>query len=388
MGIASNLWKLKLDRFLGDFWAFAPILVPFFKSHGLSATEIFTIEATYNVVMAVSDIPTGYFSDIMGRKTAMILSAVLRPLALTIYLLSDSFWGFVLAEASLGFSASLRSGTDSALLYDTLVEIGREKEHKKLEGGTHFFSSLGTSVAGVLGGFLAAISIRLPFFATMATSLILIPLDLSIKEPVRKTASVKNIREHYIEVVRTIKFCLHHKAVLYAGLYFVLIANLSGVGIWSYYLYFTDLGIGVAYYGFLAAMLWFFSAIGAKLCDGLCQRLGENATLWMLLAIAPLLILMGQFKSLWALPIIAINAMLFGMSFPLLRDVIHRNTRSSRRATVLSVVSMGRRLAYVFFAVTTGSMTDMAGIQAGLVTLGLLGLVLGVFPALQLIRAK
>lgn len=388
MGIQSNIWKLQLERFLGDFWIFAPILVPFFKSHNLSATEIFAIEATYNVVMALSEIPTGYFADVMGRKVSMALSAILRPLAILVYIFSSSFWGFVFAECCMGFAACMRSGADSALLYDTLTELKREKEHKKFEGTAHFFTNIGTSIAGILGSFLATLSMTLPFIGTMFVSLIHLPLIFSLQEPKRRISKVKSMRDHYIEIVRAIRFTLRQKSVLYAGFYSMMIANVNAVGVWSYYLYYGELGIGIAYYGLLAAIFWLFSGLGAKLCHNVNKRWGEKTALLLPLLGAPSLILIGQVKSVWVLPLIAFNAALWGMSAPLLRDVIHRNTRSSRRATVLSVANMARRFGYMFFAFAVGYVTDASGIQNGLVALGVLMLATAVFPVIKLIRAE
>jgi len=388
MGIQSNIWKLKAERFLGDFWIFAPILVPFFKAHNLTASEIFTIEAAYNVVMAFSEIPTGYFADVMGRKVAMALGAVLRPLAILVYLCSDSFWGFVLAECCMGFSACMRSGADSSMLYDTLLELKREKEHKRFEGTAHFFTNIGTSVAGILGSLLAVISMKLPFIGTMCISLIHLPLIFSLQEPKRIMVKPKRLRDHYIEILRAIRFTMRHKSVLYASLYMMLVVNVNAVGVWAYYMYYGDLGIGLAYYGLLAALFWFFSGMGSRLCHEINKRWGEQRALLLPLLVAPSLILMGQYKSVWILPLIAFNAFLWGMSTPLLRDVIHRNTRSSRRATVLSVANMARRFGYLFFAFAVGYITDITNIQNGLTALGLLMIVTAVIPVWKLIAAE
>ncbi len=51
-----------------------------------------------------------------------------------IYCLASDFWGFLLAELTLGLGSSFLSGTNSAMLYDTLVQSGKVEEHKKISG--------------------------------------------------------------------------------------------------------------------------------------------------------------------------------------------------------------------------------------------------------------
>jgi len=44
------------------------------------------------------------------------------------------FWGFLIAELTLVLSGSFLSGTDSAIIYDSLIQVHKEKNYKKIEG--------------------------------------------------------------------------------------------------------------------------------------------------------------------------------------------------------------------------------------------------------------
>jgi MFS family permease len=125
MSIESNIWKLNADRFIASFWLFAPILVSYYEANGLNASEVYLIQAVFALALAFCEVPTGYFSDVVGRKAALIIGAILIPAGIATYALTSSFWGFVLAEILLAIGLSLRSGTDSALLYDSLLEMKR-----------------------------------------------------------------------------------------------------------------------------------------------------------------------------------------------------------------------------------------------------------------------
>ena len=50
-----------------------------------------------------------------------------------VYCLASGFYGFLLAEITLGLGSSFLSGADTALLYDTLLDEGRVDENKKIQ---------------------------------------------------------------------------------------------------------------------------------------------------------------------------------------------------------------------------------------------------------------
>ena len=66
--IKKNLWRIYLCKFFSSFWLIAPVLVPYFVENGLNATQVFMVEALFWVSMLLFEIPSGYLSDIMGRK--------------------------------------------------------------------------------------------------------------------------------------------------------------------------------------------------------------------------------------------------------------------------------------------------------------------------------
>lgn len=146
--LGANLGKICLYKFLGNPWIIAPILIPFYMSNGLNSTQVFTIQAAYAMSILLFEVPSGYLADVIGRRGTLILGVA-------VYALTDRFGTFVLAELVIGVGNSMRSGSDSAFIYDTLIRLGREDRYKAFEGKAFFFSRFGSSLAAVLGGVLA-----------------------------------------------------------------------------------------------------------------------------------------------------------------------------------------------------------------------------------------
>jgi len=77
MSIDANISKLYIIRCAKWFMLYMPIIGLFYDSHGLSATEIFLIQAAYSFSSALFSVPSGYFADVLGRKKTLIAGTIL-----------------------------------------------------------------------------------------------------------------------------------------------------------------------------------------------------------------------------------------------------------------------------------------------------------------------
>ena len=126
-----------------------------------------------------------------GCKLSLVIGAIMGFFGFLTYSLSFGFWGFLIAETVLGIGQSFISGSDSAMLYDTLLDQKREKEYIRFEGRITSLGNLAEAVAGTLGGLLAAASIRYPYIAQTFVAFIAIPSSLSLVEPSRHKSLTK-----------------------------------------------------------------------------------------------------------------------------------------------------------------------------------------------------
>ena len=55
------------------FFILMPIIVPFFQSRGLNMAQIYQLQAIFAFFVLVCEVPSGYFSDLFGRKISLIL---------------------------------------------------------------------------------------------------------------------------------------------------------------------------------------------------------------------------------------------------------------------------------------------------------------------------
>lgn len=365
--LRANLTKVYLYKLLGDAWLIAPVLIPFYVANGLSASQVFTIQAAYALSVLVFEVPSGYLADVIGRRRTLLLGALLLPAGVAIYAFTSGFWPFVLAELVIAVGNSLRSGSDSALIYDTLIGLGDEDRYKAFEGKAYYFSRLGSSLAAVLGGVLAAASLRLPFYVNIAAAALMLPLAASLVEPDRsRIESPRPLRD----IFGVVRLMLSHPRLRPLVLLAALVMSTGIVGLWSYFLYYRELNVPVGWFGVLFALSQLASAAGSKLAGRVEGGLGVRRGLLLVLPIGAGFLLLGLVRSLAMFLFVLLNLFLWGYAYPVLLDLVNRRIESRTRATALSVAAMAGSLAFAFLSPAFGRLVDAAGLRTAHIALG------------------
>jgi len=365
--IRSNLWKIYTYRFLNEFWLVLPILIPYYEANRLNSTQIFTIQAAYALSILLLEIPSGYLADVIGRKKTLILGACFLPVGIGVYVFTHSFATFILAEFIIAIGNSMRSGCDSALIYDTLIQLKEESEYKKFEGRSFYYTRVGTAFSSILGGVTALISLRVPFYINMGVCFFMIPFALLLIEPKREKLKASS---PFKDILKISRLSFSHKQLRLLMLLTALLMSTGAIGIWAYFLYYESIGISIGFFGVLMAAFQLSAAVSSRQAHALEKFLGQKQSLLILLLVALTFVLLGIFQSLVLIPLILLNAFLMGFGFPLLMDHMNRLIESKIRATVLSVANMTRSLFYVILSPLFGKIVDSYSLSTAFMLLG------------------
>jgi MFS family permease len=383
--IRSNLWKIYVYKLLSDFYLIVPIIIPFYKANQLSTTQIFIVQSAYCLGVLLLEIPSGYFSDVMGRKKTLVLGAFFLPIGLGIYAISTHFIGFILAELILSIANSMRSGTDSALIYDTLLQLKEESLYEKFSGKADFFARIGSSIASITGGLLALVSIRFPFYINIIFGVVLVILSFFLIEPERKKLSAEN---PFKDILKIVKFSLTHGQIRSLMLYYSLLMSTGVIGAWSYFLYYEALGINVGFYGFLFAIFQLWAGLGAKNSHTLSKKIGEKNSFFVLLIISFIYMALGLIQSIFLIPFIFLIGFVWNFSGPLLFGYLNRIIESDVRATVLSVNNMTAYFSFIVLSPLFGTLVDVYSLSTAHIAMAIYFFVIGALAVFLLFKNK
>ena len=378
MSIASNIWKLYVIKASKWMALFMPIIWLFYEENGLTITDLFVIQAIYSVTIALIEIPSGYVADVFGRKNSMIIGTFFGFLGILTYSLSFGFDGFLLAALCLGVGQSFISGSDTALMYDSLVELNRSDDFIRLEGRTISMGNLAEATAFIIGGFLAQISLRTPFYCQVGIALIGFVIALLLVEP-----KVQRLEEGKSKPWKNIKKIIHYaiieNAILRAYIFYSAIIGAATLTMaWFAQPYLKALDIGVVYFGLIGAGLNLAVAIPSFYAHEIESRINTKILLSLiLLLIVGCYFTVAYINTLWGLLILLLFYITRGVATPVLRDYMNRHIPSNMRATVMSIRSFIIRILFASTSPILGYVADLYSLQYALYLSGALFLLFG-----------
>lgn len=385
--LSRNLLSLYLVKVAKWMNLVMPIIVLFYKSNGMSMQDIFTLQAVYSFTLMALEIPTGYFADSAGRRTSILLGSVFGFGGFLIYAVSSGFWQFVVAETILGVGMSLVSGADSALLYDSLMSVGKSDKYTRYEGRITSIGNFAEAAAGIVGGLLAVYSLRTPYYFQAGIAFIAIPAALFLREPpVHGHIRKPGIRD----VARIVVRVVHGDRKLFWNTIFSAVTGVSTLTMaWFAQPYFSMIGLPLSAFGVAWAILNLSVGITAITAWKFEAFLGPPRTVavfTLLLSFSYLaLALTGSAAGLVFLLVFYLAR---GLATVTLRTYINNITTSDVRATVLSVRNFIIRLLFVLTGPLFGWITDKFGLQSALFAAGILFGSLGGLSMIFFIRYK
>ena len=100
------------------------------------------------------EVPSGYCSDRYGRRPTLIFASLMTVIACALFMVANTFAVLFIAQVLLASRIAFQSGSDSALLYDSLRTLGREREYTEHETIAQKWSMTALACSCLVGGVL------------------------------------------------------------------------------------------------------------------------------------------------------------------------------------------------------------------------------------------
>ncbi|MHA1768056.1 MAG: MFS transporter, partial [Promethearchaeota archaeon] len=173
---------------------FGSVMIPFFQDWGgISFSEIMILESIFTGAIFIFEIPTGTIADKFGRKLSLNLSYIINAIAVMVYVIYPRFYVFALGEMIWALALALNSGAMEAIIYDSLLELGREKESKKIFARMNSYGLIAMMIGTIAGGIIASIGgLRITMTLSAIPLLIGFVISFFLKEPSKHKLSKKD----------------------------------------------------------------------------------------------------------------------------------------------------------------------------------------------------
>lgn len=353
------------------------VITLFWKDEiGLSLTEILSLQVFFSLASVVMEYPSGYVSDRLGYRFALITACVFGLLGWGWYLAAETFWGVLLAELLLGVSYAFISGTDTALLFETLRASGRIDLYARCDGRMVGWAQGGEAAGALLAGVMYAHWPLLPFVAQIVVWALALALCLSLREPPGDDGG--HVASHLAEALSVCRLAFTSPAIRSTILSGMFLGLASFYMVWLIQPHMQACGVPLSWFGPAwagANLVVALAAAGSHRVQGSVGMRGMYAIFFLLIVTAyaglGLSTAMGSFAFYYLLTAMR------GLQGPLMRSRLQALSERRNRASILSLHSLVFRLGFVLTGPLVGRLADTGGLSVTFLTLaGLFALVL------------
>jgi MFS family permease len=352
-----------------QFWLTSFVL--YLNTRGFDAEYAYFLLGLYSIAIVIFEYPTGVIGDFFSHKISLSLGFGLLTLSLILISFAGSvyYYGFILILSALG--SSLISGSDTALLHTASINFKADLSHVK------FYSLLMSVTAITIGGFLSAMDLRYPLYAS-ALSFFVAGAILSFAPNYRSERIAGNIfatsAEGFRHVVTNKELLALIKASSLLGAFFISLK-------WFYNPLFLELKIPLNYWGVIIAVAGLLIAGGVWIF----KKFPEKNIVIIFIAVTISIFFIGS-TNIVALPILAIfiNQALRGYIDTQLDIKIHHAIQKSVRASVMSLKSLLVRLGSSFMIFLFGIILAKSSFFILMSAFAIGIFVLGIHPILKI----
>lgn len=244
--LKSNIWKYAVFL-IANKRVFSAILGAYYISiPNVGAREVGIILLAGSVAGFLLEIPSGYISDKIGHKQALVFSRVCAALSTVFFLFANDLNYLILGGVFLSFANAFLSGTGAAFMHETLRGLKREDDYAEVMGKIR---SIGFAIPAVIAmavPFLVVYSFKLPFLVGLIFDVVGLLIAASFIAPNVTQEHIDEVNAtNFIDVVKEGKRLQFIRIVLFAGILSGLITiagRYRGV-------YWSVLEVPVIYYG-------------------------------------------------------------------------------------------------------------------------------------------
>lgn len=364
MNLRKNVKRNYLFVVLSRFDLTQGIWMLYLAYRGLSLFEIGIMETIYHISSFLMEIPTGMIADVYGRKTSRILGRMMSVVSILIMILGQNVVAFAISFFFSALSNNLESGAGDALIYDSLKEIKEEDDYLKISGRNELFYQVTSTVALLLGGYIATISYDGVYLVALVAIVISVVQAFSFEEPtIGKVEQLENPFKTFVnQLVESFKAMLNNKAIIKM----IAVAELFATFFTTIFFYIQNYFKLNGKTEFEIGIILALGAVAAALMATQAHTLEKRFKLKNVLTGVAIIGMVG----LWGITIKGLEPYAYillsgaeGVLFVTVSDFVNKRIPSERRATILSVQSMVFSVYMIILFPIVGYIGDQFGLD-------------------------
>ena len=367
--------NIKLDYiycFMRNFDLSSAIWVLYLAYKGLPLWQIGILEGIFHCTSLITEVPTGAIADLIGRKKIIMIGRLSSAFSSMLMLFSNSFWGFAIAFIFSAWGYNFNSGSEEALVYDSLKLLGKENEYININARLNVIIEVSQGISTFIGGILSEYSYSFCYLTAIFIAIISFVFALFFSEPnvnSNDNNSSINFGKHFLMCKKTLK---ENKKIRKILLYYPVVFSFYTVLFFYGQQYFSDLGLNKIQISIIMLISGFISCIGALSCKKVLKIFRQKTVyiVSFLLCIG----IIGMFLNNLILSTLCfmISSYANSLLYPIQSSSLNRLIPSEQRATIISVDSMLFSIAMIIVFPITGAFAEIIGLNNMFFILGII----------------
>jgi MFS family permease len=357
-----NVRFIPIHQALASSFVWLPVFVLFTRAR-FDLDGAILLASLYYLFVVVLEVPSGWFSDRVGRVITLRLAAASWVIAQLCFLIGNgNFAAVLVGQACMAMGFASLSGTDVSFHYDTLETLGRAPTFERRQARVASVGFAATSVAVLVGGALGLIDLRVPFAVATLLAVAQFGVTLRLVEPAHVLADPL----HHPEV-RTWLSYWRDAPLAWLFAYGIALVTLEHVSFSLMQPWLTetldrtadDLGATPLVSGLIYAVTAAMGAVAARASAPLSERFGPAVTLVGLGALSAVIVT----SMAWSTSVIVLAVVVWrsvqGAAAPVVISAAAApRLEREHRATFLSLNSLAGRLGYGLILLSLAGSTD------------------------------
>jgi MFS family permease len=379
-GLMTDL-KYYIYRFFDELIPIYPLYLLMFEKGGLSVSQISLLLAIWSVPSVILEIPTGVLADRWSRRNMLLLGQVLKAGCYLIWIFADCFGIYALGFVLWGIGGTFKSGSEEALLYDSMKLTNREERFEQILGRGRFLSGISTVLASIFGGLIGMrFGLPLVLIISVISALSGAITVFSMKEVnlyKDRIATEKREREERT-LQGALTFIVKRKEILLYSLLSLLVITTAGILDEYDQLIAEGFGLSIALIGGWTAVRFILIAFGGILASSMrrgIERIFRQRDRMFQVAIlccmaAGALLAAGLIRSILVMALYGLYYLIMAAGDVLHEDYIQKRIEAEGRSTVHSLISLGQNLYGILCYGLFGLLVSGSNLFNGLVWTG------------------
>lgn len=359
-----------------------PVYLLLFQSRGLSLGQVSLLLAIWSVPVVLLELPTGILADHWSRKNMIVTGSICKAACYVFWFFSEGFLLYAVGFIFWGISEALCSGSEEALLYDSLKQRQEEHRFDKVYGTGNFCSGLGVAISCFAGGALTeAITFRGVLAASAFISLLSTVIALGFKEVnyYRETMESRGAEERQkplATLADSLDLCIRNRLLMLVILMLVIVVGVAGILDEYDSLVADSFDLRFGLIGVWMGSRYVLEAVGSKAASSfktVLSKLKINDpfhTVFTLCAASGIsLAVFGIFHNIMLLPLYGLFYILMAAASVLQEEYVQNTIEEQGRSTVHSIISLVHNLYGVIFFMAISAASGL-GIQSVIILSG------------------